>query len=112
MARLLIADKVVKLDVATGKGGDTVHSERCAGTGLVGCERPYLLQKQQRPAEASERFKTALSLRPNEGRWWFGLGLSLENAGRGDEAKEAYAQAKQVGNLPADMAATVEQKLR
>jgi MSHA biogenesis protein MshN len=72
----------------------------------------YLLQKQQRPAEASERFKTALSLRPNEGRWWFGLGLSLENAGRGDEAKEAYAQAKQVGNLPADMAATVEQKLR
>jgi MSHA biogenesis protein MshN len=72
----------------------------------------YLLQKQQRPVEAAERFKAALSLRPNEGRWWFGLGVALESAGHGGEAKEAYARAREVGNLPGDMAGIVEQKLR
>jgi MSHA biogenesis protein MshN len=72
----------------------------------------YLLQKQQRPAEAAERFKAALNLRPNEGRWWFGLGLALEATGRGGEAKEAYAQAREAGNLPSDMATAVDQKLR
>jgi MSHA biogenesis protein MshN len=72
----------------------------------------YLLQKQQRPAEAAERFRAALQVRPNEGRWWFGLGLSLEQAGNAAGAKEAYAKAKAVGNLPPDMASTVEQKLR
>jgi MSHA biogenesis protein MshN len=72
----------------------------------------YLLQKQQRPAEAAQRFQAALALRPNEGRWWFGLGLALESANRSGEAKEAYAKAREVGNLPADMAAVVEQKLR
>lgn len=72
----------------------------------------YLLQKQQRPAEAAERFKAALAMRPTEGRWWFGLGVALESTGHGGEAKEAYAHAKEAGNLPADMTGIVEQKLR
>lgn len=72
----------------------------------------YLLQKQQRSSEAAQRFQAALALRPNEGRWWFGLGLSLESAGRNGEAKDAYARAKQVGNLPADMVAVIDQKLK
>ena len=72
----------------------------------------YLLQKQQRPAEAAERFKAALTLRPNEGRWWFGLGLALESSGHPGEAKEAYARAREAGNLSGDMAGIVEQKLR
>ncbi|MBA3033057.1 MAG: tetratricopeptide repeat protein [Gammaproteobacteria bacterium] len=72
----------------------------------------YLLQKQQRPGEAAQRFQAALALRPNEGRWWFGLGLALESANRAGEAKEAYAKAREVGNLPPDMASVVEQKLR
>lgn len=72
----------------------------------------YLLQKQQRPAEAAQRFRNALALRPGESRWWFGLGLALESAGQGGEAKEAYAKAKEVGNLPVDMLSVVEQKLK
>ena len=72
----------------------------------------YLLQRQQRPAEAAERFRAGLALRPGEGRWWFGLGLALENGGKSAEAKEAYARARAAGNLPADMAAVIEQKLR
>lgn len=72
----------------------------------------YLLQKQQRPAEAAERFRAALQVRPNEGRWWFGLGLSLEQAGNAGGAKEAYAKARSLGNLPPDMVLAVEQKLK
>lgn len=72
----------------------------------------YLLQRQQRPAEAAERFRAGLALRPGEGRWWFGLGLALENSGKPAEAKEAYARAREAGNLPADMATVIEQKIR
>lgn len=72
----------------------------------------YLLQKQQRFVEAAQHFQTALALRPQEGRWWFGLGLALESAGRAGEARAAYTKARDVGNLPSDMAATIEQKLR
>lgn len=72
----------------------------------------YLLQKQQRFAEAAQRFQSALSLRPQEGRWWFGYGLALESAGRGSEARDAYVRAKEAGNLPADMISVVEQKLK
>lgn len=72
----------------------------------------YLLQKQQRPAEAAERFKAALSLRPNEGRWWFGLGVALEGAGRGVDARDAYHRAHELGGLSPEMASIVEQKLK
>ncbi|MEW6165498.1 MAG: tetratricopeptide repeat protein [Pseudomonadota bacterium] len=71
----------------------------------------YLLQKEQRPAEAAERFKLALALRPQEGRWWFGLGVALEESGNGAEARAAFAKARATGTLTAEMAATVEQKL-
>lgn len=72
----------------------------------------YLLQQQQRHADAAERFKTALALRPNEGRWWFGLGTALEAAGNAADARAAYARAREVGNLPPEMAAALEQKLK
>ncbi len=72
----------------------------------------YLLQEQQRPAEAAQRFQTALALRPNEGRWWFGLATAHEALGRTEEARGAYARARASGNLPADMLTLAEQKLR
>lgn len=72
----------------------------------------YLLQKEQRFDEAAQRFQAALALRPQEGRWWFGLGIALENSGRGGEARDAYLKAREVGNLPPDMAASIEQKLK
>lgn len=71
-----------------------------------------LLQKTKRLPEAVERYRAALALKPDQGRWWYGLGLALEASQRPTEAKDAYAQASNSGNLPADLAAAVEQKLK
>jgi MSHA biogenesis protein MshN len=72
----------------------------------------FLLQKSQRHGEAAQRYQAALELRPGEGRWWYGLGLALEAAGRGDEAKVAFGRARDSGNLSADLLGVIEQKLR
>lgn len=72
----------------------------------------FLLQKRGRHAEAAQHYQAALALRPNEGRWWYGLGFSLEAAGRGDDALAAFGKARDSGNLPAEMLGLVEQKLK
>ena len=72
----------------------------------------FLLQKRQRYADAAQHYQAALAVRPGEGRWWYGLGLALEGAGRIDEAKAAFTKARDAGNLPTDMLGIVEQKLR
>jgi MSHA biogenesis protein MshN len=70
-----------------------------------------LLQKVRKYSESIERYRTALALRASEGRWWYGLGLALEGADRKEEARQAFRQARATGNLTADLAAAVEQKL-
>lgn len=71
-----------------------------------------LLQKLQRPKEALERYRAAVALRPGEGRWWYGLGLALDADQRPQEAREAFRQSLEAGNLPAELAAGVEHRLR
>lgn len=88
------------------------HAAHAGGDAEYQGLHAYLLQRQQRPAEAAQRFRAALALSPGEGRWWFGLALALEAAGQPGEAKEAYAKARESGNLPADMQSVVEQKLK
>jgi MSHA biogenesis protein MshN len=71
-----------------------------------------LLQRQQKHAEAVEMFERALRVRSNSGIWLLGMGLSLEALGRVAEAQEAYRRAKAAGNLPGDLAAFADQRLR
>jgi MSHA biogenesis protein MshN len=71
----------------------------------------FLLQKRQRFADAAQHYQAALRQRPNEGRWWYGLGIALEAAGRGDDARAAFVKARAAGNLPAEMRASIEEKL-
>lgn len=71
-----------------------------------------LLQKLQRPREAAERYFAASSLRPSEGRWWYGLGVALEADQRRLEAQDAFRKAKEAGNLPAELAAAADRRLR
>lgn len=88
------------------------HAAHAAGDADYQGLLAFLLQKSQRHAEAAQRYQAALALRPGEGRWWFGLGLALEAAGRVDEAKAAFGRARDTGSLSADMLGIIEQKLR
>lgn len=71
-----------------------------------------LLQRQQRHADAIELFDRALRLRPGNGIWLLGLGMSLEAGGRDAEAREAFRRARASGNLPPDLQAYADQRLR
>ena len=71
----------------------------------------HVLQRLGRNKEAVDCFHAAARLAPGEGRWWLGLGLSLEADGRAAEAREAFARARSSGTLNAELAALVEQKL-
>ena len=71
-----------------------------------------LLNRVGRTAEAVEHYRAATRLAPNEGRWWAGLGIALDAAGKAPEAREAYQKARSLPGLPADLALHIEQRLR
>lgn len=52
-----------------------------------------LYQRAGRHSEAIQRYTQALALRPQEGRWWMGMGLSCEAEKKTDAAAEAYQRA-------------------
>lgn len=111
-AMILARLQVERGDVATAAetlGQYASHAERNADYQAF---YALLLHRQQRSREAALRYQAALALRPAEGRWWYGLGLALEADHRPQEAREAFSRARESGNLPKEMAAAVEQRLR
>ncbi|MDP2792615.1 MAG: tetratricopeptide repeat protein [Sulfurisoma sp.] len=71
-----------------------------------------LLHRGGQHAEAADRYRAASRLAPNEARWWAGLGIALESAGKPAEARAAYERARGLPGLPAELAAHIEQRLR
>lgn len=71
-----------------------------------------LLNRAGRSGEAVTHYQAATRLAPGEGRWWAGLGIALDAAGKGPEARDAYQKARSLPGLPADLAQHVEQRLR
>ncbi len=53
-----------------------------------------LYQRAARHADAVQAYRQALGLRPQEGRWWLGLAISLEAQKNLPAAGEAYQRAK------------------
>ena len=74
--------------------------------------RALLLQRAGRNADAAECYQVALALRPQEGRWWYGLGRALDADHREGLARQAYEKARETGNLPPDLQQAVERRLR
>lgn len=72
----------------------------------------HVLQRLGRGKEAARYYQAATRLAPGDGRWWLGLGLSLEADGRSGEAREMFLRARQSGNLGPELLALVEQRLR
>jgi len=71
-----------------------------------------LLQRMQKPHDAAFYYQAAVQLKPNEGRWWLGLGLAYEAEGKNAEAREAFQRARGSSGVTPEMAAAIDKKLR
>ncbi len=72
-----------------------------------------VLRRLQRPSDAVSAYRRAIALQPQEARWWVGLGLALDDAGRRKEAREAFANAREHGQtLPPVLFKLAERRSR
>jgi len=69
------------------------------------------LQRNEQHRDAARIYVQLLKIRPREGIWWVGMGISLEALGKEDEALQAYVKAKQSGNLNARLESYSKQRL-
>ncbi len=87
------------------------HAASASGNADYHAFRAALQQRVSRHAEAIEEYRAALSLLPSVGRWWIGLGISLQAQGRPKEALESYRRAKGTGNLPPELIGFADQRI-
>jgi MSHA biogenesis protein MshN len=71
-----------------------------------------LYQRAGRHADAVKSYQAALAARPQEGRWWVGLGISLEDQQDSGAARDAYRHALDTGRLASNLARYAEDRLR
>ncbi|MEM9057619.1 MAG: tetratricopeptide repeat protein [Pseudomonadota bacterium] len=70
-----------------------------------------VLQRVGQHAEAAERYRSVLALRPQAADWWVGLAISDEAGGHRDAAGRATRHARNIGNLDNALARYAEQRL-
>ncbi len=71
-----------------------------------------LLQREQRHKEAIELYQAAVLLRPGNGLWWMGLGISLQADQRLPDAIIAFQRAKASGSLDGELPNFVDKQLQ
>jgi MSHA biogenesis protein MshN len=71
-----------------------------------------LYERGGRHADAVKNYQDALALRPVEGKWWLGLGISLEGLKNNTDARTAYRRALESGRLSANLSHYAEDRLR
>jgi len=71
-----------------------------------------LLQRVARHKEAVDYYQKALQLKPQNGVWLMGMGISLHAEQRNDEARDAFKHALDSNTLNAELQAYVKQQLK
>ncbi len=70
-----------------------------------------LYQRAGKHAEAVKAYTEAVALNPQEGRWWLGMGISLEAVQDWDNAEKAYQRAIDGGALDDNLLKYARQRL-
>lgn len=90
--------------------------ERARSEGHVDAELHAFLaalyQRANRHIEAVQSYQSALKLSPQEGKWWIGLGISLESQQNAAAARDAYQRALSSGRLAPGLSRYAEGRLQ
>lgn len=70
-----------------------------------------VLSRLRRDGEALAHWNSALQRSPGHAGWWLGLAVSLDGAGRGQDARTAYERALSLPGLKADAADYARERL-
>jgi MSHA biogenesis protein MshN len=71
-----------------------------------------LAQRSGDNTRAAKLYRQVLEIRPDNGVWWMGLGISLEQLKQPQGALDAYRHAQQSGDLNPDVAQFVNQRVK
>lgn len=71
-----------------------------------------LYQKLHQPLQSAELYYQLLKLKPDNGVWWLGLGISLEQAKKPKAALEAYRKASSSGNISVELQDYVDTRIQ
>lgn len=109
--------QLARLRVAQGAEPQAVAVlERARAAGQTNAELTAFLaalyQRANRHADAAKAFEDALVQRPQEGRWWIGLGISREALRQEPQARDAYQRALASSGLGAPLTSYAEGRLQ
>jgi len=103
-ARLQFAMPYARMLVDTGdldRAARVLETARTSGTGAASYHALLAAVEQRRGAHraAAGEYTRALEIRPGNGHWWLGLGISLAALDKPAEARAAFREARTSGTL-------------
>ena len=105
-ARLLMAEAPAEaIDVLEA------HPPQGFGEGRWHALLASLYREQGRAQDAAALYRGMVREQPQNGVWWLGLGVSLEETGDRDRALAAYQRALRVGELDGDLMAFLRRRV-
>lgn len=105
-ARVLMADALAEaIDVLEA------HPPQGFGAGRWHALLASLYREQGRAPDAAALYREMVREQPQNGVWWLGLGVSLEETGDRDRALAAYQRALRVGELDGDLMAFLRRRV-
>lgn len=108
LARIRLEQQDLLAAIAVLEDGLRVQAQRADYLAFLAA----LYQRQQAYDRSIAAYQQALSQQAEQASWWMGLGISMEGAGRPNEASQAYREALERGGLSRPLQDYVQQRLR